>query len=166
MCSLTHVLIIATIVVSVNDVILKLYLVVGAVVGVTVTRVDGTCVITCIGVSGMRVKVLKLKLLVNSGTTYKTGGDVVVTGGTDAAALATDAALSVNTGGAILLRLVCRYICALNGRSNGVSSVVTSLFSLLPGAWHSFASASEDKDNAADGGDLRLTLAFGGIIAL
>lgn len=92
-----HVLIIATIVVSLNDVILRLCLAVGTVIGVTATRGDTTCVICCVGVSGTRDNVLKLELLVSFGTTNNTGGDVI-TGRAAAAALATDAALSVNTG--------------------------------------------------------------------
>jgi hypothetical protein len=72
----------------------------------------------------------KSELLVSSGTTNKTGGDVV-TGKAAAAALATDAALSVNTGGAVLLRFVSRYKCAWKGSSNGVFNVVPASLALL-----------------------------------
>jgi hypothetical protein len=94
-----------TIVLSVNDVILKLYFAEGTVVGVTVTGGNTICVICGDGVSGTLDNVQKLELLVSSGTTLDTGGDVF-TGSADAAAVATDAALSVNTGRTVLLRFV------------------------------------------------------------
>ena len=155
MCSLTHVLIIETIVVSLNDVILRLCLADGTVVGVTATRGDTTCVICCVGVSGTRDNVLKLELLFSSGTTNLTGGDET-TGRAAAAALATDAAFSVNSGGLVLLRFVWRYECAWKGSSNGVFNVVTSSLALL----------SVGRDESADGVGLRLPFCFGGMIAL